>query len=99
MFLAQNGISDDRPFDTDSRIIPAQGALGFGRIVIAAFVDDFAVGLERNEAMGKPRRNVKLRAILGTQREARPFAIGWAATSNIAPRPQRTNFAWACGGA
>ena len=52
------------PLYRDVRIVPGNSALGFGMIERGLFVLHFAAFRQRQEAVGKSRRDIKLRFVL-----------------------------------
>lgn len=73
----------EAPVDANLRVIEAHRALGFGRVVIGALVDDLGIRLPRDETVQEAFGDQQLFAVLETQLDPDPAAEGRAALADI----------------
>src|SRR6056297_767849 len=83
VLVRQDRLPLKAPVDPDIRVVEADGAFGFRRVIVGAFVNDLGIRLAGDETVQEPRRDHQLLAVLKAQFDPDPFAEGRAALADI----------------
>ena len=83
VFGRELGLALQRPFDADCGVIPQQGVLGFGVVVVGAFVNEFGLFTQYIEAVGEAFGHPELVFVFGGEDGAGPLAEGGGAAAQV----------------